>query len=374
MGTRITTSEIFGRRVFAKRAARRGEGFNVGLLLPASGAMGLLGPSAYACAQLGCEMWNDAGGVQGEPVRLTVLDSGESSPDLHPELDRLLAMGELDALVALCNTDVCQRVSRIVDSRVPLMFTPQFEGGGLPSWVHAFGETPDRQLLPALDWMTQRYRTRRWYLLGSDYCWPRRAHAAAVGHLKSAGAQVVGESYVPLGERDFEPVLEHIGRSRADAVLLTLIGSDAVHMCRAFGAAGLSDRVLRLSICVEENALLGMGYANTAGMFASAGYFASVDSDANGAFKERYHARFGARAPALNSQAQSVYEGFVHLQRQTQTPRTGRALRDGSVLDSVRAARPRRSQAEPSRDNPIYLAEAQGMTMRVIQSLAGARG
>jgi ABC-type branched-subunit amino acid transport system substrate-binding protein len=361
-------SESFGRRLLhgTRRSGR--ECFNVGLMVPASGAMGLLGPSAYACARLACETWNDADGVYGRRVELTVLDSGEDSATLDDELEGLLADGALDALVALCNTDVCERISQLVDHRIPVVFTPQFEGGGLPSWVHAIGETPERQLLPALDWMGARYRTRRWFLLGSDYCWPRQTHASAIRHLRSCGSEVVAQRYVPLGERDFEPVIEHLASSKADAVLINLIGSDAIHMCRAFGAAGLSDRMLRLSSCVEENALIGMGHANTSGMFVSAGYFANVDSDANGSFKEKYHQRFGDRAPVLNSLAQSVYEGFVHLREQT----LQRSAHDGrAALTSVRAGRMR---SRASANAPIYLAEADGMKMRVIQSLTGAPG
>lgn len=360
----MKSSESFGRTLLHRGTRRRRDIFRVGLLVPASGAMGLLGPSAYACARLACEVWNEDGGVYGSPVDLTVLDSGEDSVTLNRELSELLADDMLDALVVLCNTDVCERISRIVDSRIPVVFTPQFEGAGLPTWVHAIGETPERQLLPALDWMGAHCQTRRWFLLGSDYCWPRQTHALAKRHLHGSGAEVVAERYVPLGERNFDLVIEQLAASKADAVLINLVGSDAIHMCRAFGAAGLSDHILRLSGCIEENALMGMGSQNTAGMFVSAGYFANVDSEANGSFKEKYHHRFGERAPALNSQAQSVYEGFVHLRQQT----LKRASRENSVLRSVRTGR-----AHPNA-SPVYLAQAEGMKLRVIQALAGAPG
>ncbi|MEO6661448.1 MAG: substrate-binding domain-containing protein [Burkholderiaceae bacterium] len=361
----MKTSELFGRRLLRK-PVRQGDGFKIGLLLPLSGAMGLVGPSAFACARLACETWNDAGGANGSEVRLTVLDAGEDSMMLGDDLEQLLRARQLDALVVLSTTEVCYRLSRMVDARVPLVYTPQFEGDGLPAWVHTIGETPERQLVPALDWMADRYGVRRWYLLGNDYCWPRRSHNAAIAHIRGTGADVVAERYVPLGERDFTAIIEDIARSRADVVLVSLIGSDSVHMCRAFGAAGLSDRVLRLSICVEENALLGMGHHNTAGMFVSAGYFATVDSEANGAFKEKYHCRFGDRAPVLNSLAQSVYEGFVHLRRQTQ----GSVARGQQhALASVRG---KRADAADLRAAPIFMAEAEGLNMRVIQSLAGA--
>lgn len=366
MGTKVY-SEMFGRRMLRRSSSSRAGGFEIGLLIPASGPMGMLGPSALACARLACETWNATGGVRGREVRLTVLDAGEPSARLESELDRLLDDERLDALVTMSTTPVGHQVSEVVDARVPMVFTTQFEGSGLPAWVHAIGETPDRQLLPAISWMAEHCGVRRWYLLGNDYCWPRHTHRAAAAHLRGMGAQVAGERYLPLGERVFEPVVEDIARTRADVVLISLIGADSIHMCRAFGEAGLAGRVLRLSSSIEENALLGMGHRNTAGMFAVSGYFPSIESAANADFKERYHARFGERAPALNSLAQSVYEGLVHLQRQALDH--DRPPRREPTLASVRTQHQRDSGYGAE---PIFLAQADGLTMRVIQPLEAA--
>lgn len=81
---------------------------------------------------------------------------------------------------------------------------------------------------------------------------------------------------------------------------------------RAFGENGLSRNIFRLSCAIEENGLLAIGADNTDGLFVSSGYFASLDSDANMAFKESYYNHFGQRAPTLNALGQSTYEG-VHF-------------------------------------------------------------
>ncbi|MBA3478414.1 MAG: substrate-binding domain-containing protein [Lautropia sp.] len=360
----MKTSEAFGRKMLHRPAARS-QPFNIGLLIPTSGSLGLLGPSAYSCARLARDTWNANGGFNGREVRLAVLNASESSASLGDELDTMLRAREIDAVVALCNTAVCRRVSAVVDARVPLIYTPHFEGDGLPEWVHAIGETLVRQLVPALDWMTQHYQPRRWYLLGNDYSWPRRCHQVATSRIRAAGSEVVAERYVALGEHRFEPTVEHIRETRADAVLISLVGGESVYMCRAFGAAGLAGKVLRLSVCMEENAILGMGPENTDGMFVAAGYFANLDSDVNGAFKERYHAHFGDRAPMLNSLAQSVYEGVVHLQRQTRQADRGGA---SAVLPSVRGGG--RHSYDANRD-PVFLGSVEGLGVRVIQEIAG---
>lgn len=361
----MKTSEAFGRRLLRQRLERRSGAFNIGVLIPMSGAMGLLGPSAYACARLARDLWNERGGVDGREVRLTVLNASETAASLDAELGELIEEQRVDALVALSNTEVCRRIASVVGARVPLVYTPLFEGGGLPDWVHAIGETPDRQLLPAIDWMAGRYRPGRWYLIGNDYSWPRRSHEIAIPFIRSTGAEVVRERYVPLGERCFEAVVEDIAASRADVVLISLLAGDAVHLCREFERAGLGGRVLRLSICVEENAVLGIGHANSEGMFVAAGYFAALDSDVNGAFKERYRSQFGDRAPTLNSASQSVYEGFVHLQRQAEPD----ARRSGAL--GIPGVRDERRGAYDADRNPIFLGQVEGLGIRPIRRLVG---
>lgn len=357
-------SERYGRSLLREARAKRRDAFNVGLLIPTSGSMGLLGPCAYACARLASDLWNSDGGVDGREVRLTLLDSGETAEGLGTDVQAMIDSRDVDALVVLSNTAVCRQVAAAAGARVPLIYTPMFEGGGLPDWVHAIGETPDRQLLPAIDWVSERHRPRRWYLLGNDYSWPRRTHAIAIPFLKSSGASVVRERYVTIGERDYSEIIEDIVATRAEIVLMSLLAGDAVHMCRAFERAGLGGKVLRLSTCLEENAVLGVGQANSEGMFVAAGYFGALDSDVNAAFKERYRTRFGDRAPVLNSASQSVYEGFVHLHKQVHAE-------DRRALPGVRGGE---RQAYDARRNPIFLGEVEGLGIRPVRSLIGAPG
>ena len=89
-------------------------------------------------------------------------------------------------------------------------------------------------------------------------------------------------------------------------------------------------------------------------------------TDGNGAFRERYWSRFGERAPVLNALGQSTYEGVAFLRGLLDH----RQRDNGSVaFESVRATR-WRSNADKAM--PIYLAQADGMRFRVIQTLEGS--
>jgi len=349
-------------KVAIEREPLADDEIRVGMLIPMSGAAGLWGPSCLACATLATEDWNRAGGMRGRQVRLTVIDASDESETLEDEVRDLVADGGVAAMVGMHTSSVRERITRVVGGRLPLVYTPLYEGGRLPPGVMAIGETPNDQLLPALAWLSTRYRLSRWFLLGNDYCWPRRTHALASEALSAAGCEVSGNRFVPLGACDPERAVDEIRRSGAQAVLMSLVGQDAVDFSRAFGESGLGARVLRLSCAIEENGLLAMGADCTDGLFVAAGYFANLSTDRNSSFKERYWSRFGDRAPTLNALGQSTYEGVAFL-RGLMSRDTRRAEIE---FDSVRATQWR---SNTDKATPIYLAQAEGLALSVVRRL-----
>ena len=300
------------RRAGARLAAESGADFVVGLLVPINGSAGIWGPSSIACAQLAQAEINAAGGVLERRIRLRVIDSSDEALEVGSVTAELMHSGAIDAIVGMHTSQVRQRVLRDVARQIPDVYTPLYEGGERTPGVFALGETPEQQLRPAIEHLMARYRARRWMFIGNDYCWPRVSHRLAARYLRDRGGELVADRYLPFGVEDFAELLDEVRRLRPQALLLSLVGQDAVQFNRAFGDAGLARDVFRLSCAIEENGLLAIGADNTDGLFVSSGYFASLDNDANMAFKERYYNHFGQRAPTLNALGQSTYEG-VHF-------------------------------------------------------------
>jgi urea transport system substrate-binding protein len=351
---------------------RRERVFEVGLLVPTSGAAGIWGPSTIACARLASEEINRNGGLLGQEVRLRIVDAADEIGDLADHTDEMLESADIDAIVGMHISSVRQRLLGAVRGRVPYVYTPLYEGGERTPGVYAIGETPGQQLRPAIHALIERFGLTRWALLGNDYVWPRISHALARTYISQAGAEVLDDLYLPFGIDDFGPVLERLNVLKVDGLLLSLVGEDAVHFNREFGASGGRFRdVVRLSTAIEENGLLAIGAQNTERLHAAAAYFASVRSDANMAFKERYYTLFGERAPTLNALGQSTYEGMhflaallehsertgVHWSRPLREPLRYRSARDAAYIDNDRKL------------YPIYLAQAEGHLFEVGQRL-----
>lgn len=294
-------------------AAARRDRLTVGLFIPVSGPAGLWGPSCRACAELAAEEINRRGGLLGRDVALRIVDAGGTPEDIASDAELLIEDRDIDAIVGMHTSDVRVALGDAVAGTIPYIYTPLYEGGERRPGVYCIGETPARQLLQPLDWLAERYGARRWFLLGNDYVWPRRTHRLLRWHARGRDLDVTGERYVPFGTRRFEDTIDTIVESGADAVLLSLVGDDAVRFNRLFGAHPASEKILRFSCAIEENALMAIGAARTGGLFVSSGYHAGLRSGANGGFLERYHARFGERAPTLNAIGQSIYEGMHFL-------------------------------------------------------------
>jgi ABC-type branched-subunit amino acid transport system substrate-binding protein len=338
----------------------------VALCIPLGGAAGIWGPSALASAKLAAAELNAGSGIAGRTCRLITVNAADDMPGIEDTLQALLNDGEVDALVGMHTSAVRHRILQAVGGELPFVYTPLYEGGETTPGVYAIGETPARQLGPAIDWLSRHERPKRWLFVGNDYVWPRVSHGLARRYVAAAGAQVVAEHYLPFGTADFGLVLESLKRTRADAVLISLIGQDAVDFNRAFARQGLDRSALRLSCAIEENELLGIGAENTERLYVAAGYFGALDTQANLAFKERYHAHFGERAPTLNALGQSTYEGVHFLAALLSQESAGKG-RHAAI--SHRSARNAVYGADGISQSPIYLARADGHAFRVITSL-----
>ena len=354
------------------RPQHRRDHISVALCVPLGGTAGIWGPSALASARLAVSELNRGAGIGGRPCRLLTVNAADDAPDIEATLAELIDAGEIDAMIGMHTSGVRQRMLRAVGGQLPFIYTPLYEGGEDTPGVFAIGETTERQLQPALAWLARHRAPQRWLAVGNDYVWPRVAHRLAQPHIAAHGAALVAQTYLPFGTTDYSEVLDQIRRSRADAVLVSLIGQDAVAFNRAFGRAGLSRHVLRLSCALGENELLGIGVDNSDELYVACGYFASLDTDANLAFTERYHQHFGERAPTLSTFGQSTYEGVHFLAAlfdeaaqaaDTGWDRLGRApLRYRSARSDAESGQTRLGQQQA----PIYLARAEDNVFRVL--------
>lgn len=321
--------------------------FRIGLLVPQTGPMGITGPSGVDAALLAAHERNVRGGVRGRPVELVLVDSGRPPRAVAAEVTGLVGEGAVDALVGFHTSDVHQRVLRALaevpsSQRVDYVFTPPHEGGRLRPGESRLGPGPARQLSAALPWLLARHRVRRWALVGADYVWPRSVHRAARPLLHRGGAEVVLDLLVPVGQvrQHCEQIVERLRRAQADAVLLSVVGSDLAAVNEALRSDGLHRRLVRLSFALEENGLLACDGDDSGLLYAAMPSFTSLTDDGTLARLQSHRALFGPNAPVLDSYSHTLYEGIRRVCEGT----------SGSV------------------SAPVHLARAEGLRFEVVHS------
>ena len=345
--------------------------YDVALVVPLCGPAGIFGPSCELCAQLAADEINARGGVRGRQLRLFAVDGGRRPEQVADEVDVLVSVGAVDAVVGWHTSAVRQALVPRVAGRVPYVYTALYEGGERTPGVFLTGETPRRQILPAMRWLTRERGIRRWVIVGDDYIWPRRSAAAARRYVRACRTEVHEEIYVQLGNEEFSEVLRRVERSDCDGVLMLLVGDDAVQFNRQFAAAGLDARCVRLSPLMEENMLLAGGPESSRDLFSAAGFFEALPTAASLDFGARYASRFGADAPILNSLAESCYEGLILLDALIRRAGSTRLMSLLRAADSTGYDGPRGSvQLRGCHlDQRIYLAQAQGVDFDVVCGL-----
>lgn len=347
--------------------------YRVALLIPMCGTAGLWAPSCIASAEVALQELNAAAGIAGRQVEIVVIDAAlEAATPIEDVADELVSQGQIDAIVGMHISAVRQKLVATVRGRVPFVYTPLYEGGEASPGVFTIGDTPARQLGPAIGYMSARFKLKKWALIGNDYIWPRVSHAYAKNQLRHEHRELVYEKYLPFSSNSLADEVETIGTSGADAVLMSLVGQDAVEFNRLFGALGLSSKMFRLSCAIEENGLLASGARNLDRLFSSASYFAGLETPGNVAFRERYHSLHQERAPMLNALGQSTYEG-LHFLASLVKQSDGQWLRRAAAVPkpiTYKSARRGVYLTNAHNKSPVFLARANGFVFDDLMRLS----
>jgi urea transport system substrate-binding protein len=269
----------------------------VGVLQSLTGTMAISEITVKNAEMLAIEEINAAGGVLGKEIAAFVED-GASEPSIFAQKASKL-IGDSGVVTVFGGwTSASRKAMLPVFERTGnlLWYPVQFEGNECSSNIMYSGAQPNQQILPALTWAAaEGYKT--YFLIGSDYVFPRTANLILKKHIEDKGLETVGEAYVPLGGTDFSGVLSKIQSADPDIIFNTLNGDSNVAFFKQLKATGASfDDMPVMSFSIGEQEAGAMGADLVAGSYAAWNYFQSLDTPENAAFIAAYQAKFGADA------------------------------------------------------------------------------
>ena len=241
---------------------------------------------------------NEAGGVLGRPIKYVVADGQSDWPTFAREAERLITEEQVCTIFGCWASAGRKMVKPVVESHDHLLLYPvQYEGLETSPAIVYFGAAPNQQIIPAVEWAVKSLHKKRFFLIGSDYVFPRAANAIIKDYLKELGGEVVGEQYIPLGSSSTDAVIAAIVKAKPDMILNTINGDSNITFFRDLRAAGIrSATTPTLSFSISEQSLRNLGASILTGDYSAYTYFQSIDTPANRAFLERFHARYPQRA------------------------------------------------------------------------------
>ena len=290
----------------------------VGILHSLSGTMTASERPLQELLVMLIEQRNARGGLLGRPIEPVIVNP-RSDAKAHGTLAQSLLLEQKVAAIFGCwNSASRKEVLPIVERENGLLFYPsQYEGEEISPNIYYTGATPHQQALPAIDYLrTNGYR--RFFLVGSDYIYPRTTNAVIKGYLAAQGIADgdVTERYAPAGFAGWKTLVEDIRRfakgGRA-AIVATVSGDANLHFFRELARQGVGAETLPvMSLSINEAELPALMRWNIAGHLVAWNYLHSCDSEENRSFIADWR-RFSGQPNAMTNDAmEATWIGF-HL-------------------------------------------------------------
>jgi urea ABC transporter urea binding protein len=273
-----------------------GDTVKIGVLHSLSGTMAISESSLKDVVLYAVEEINQSGGVLGRKIEVVVEDPA-SDWDLFAEKARKLITRDKVAVVFGCWTSVSRKsVLPVFEEYNHLLFYPvQYEGEELSLNVFYTAAPPNQQLIPAAQYMLDE-GNKKFYLLGTDYVFPRTANKVLKAYLKAKGVpdSNIIEEYTPFHHQDYQTIVQKIKALAAsgDACVLSTINGDSnVPFYKEFANQGLTSADCPImAFSVAEDELRAMDVPPLVGHLACWNYFQSLDSSPNKAFVNGFKA------------------------------------------------------------------------------------
>ncbi len=306
--------------VVSTSAAKAADTIKVGVLHSLSGTMAISETTLKDVMLMLIEDQNAKGGLLGKQIEAVVVDPASDWPLFAEKARELIEKDQVDVVFG-CWTSVSRKsVLPVFEELNGLLFYPvQYEGEESSRNVFYTGAAPNQQAIPAVEYLMSEEGggAERWVLLGTDYVYPRTTNKILRAFLNANGVadEDIMEDYTPFGHSDWQTIVSEVkefaSAGKSTAVVSTINGDANVPFYKELANQGIKAEDLPVvAFSVGEEELAGIDTEPLIGHLAAWNYFMSVDTDANAAFIDNWHAFIGNEERVTNDPMEAHYIGF----------------------------------------------------------------
>jgi urea transport system substrate-binding protein len=284
----------------------------VGILHSITGTMAISETGSVQAEKLAIAQINAQGGVLGRQIDFVQEDGASDWPTFAEKARKLLINDKVPAVMGCWTSASRKAVLPIFEQQNGFLYYPTFYEGleESPNVIYT-GQEATQQIISGLDWVMREKGAESFYLIGSDYIWPRTSNKIARIHIEKNGKKVVGEDYFPLEHTQFNSTINRIRLQRPDVIYAIVVGGSNVAFYRQLKAAGIDltrEAPVLLTISVTEDEIRGIGGDNIEGAYACMKYFQSLDNPNNQEFVSAFKEMWGADM-VIGDVTQAAYLG-----------------------------------------------------------------
>jgi urea transport system substrate-binding protein len=270
------------------------ETIKVGILHSLSGTMAISEVSVKDAELLAIEEINAKGGVLGKQIEPIIEDGASDWPTFAEKARKLISSDQVATVFGGWTSASRKAMLPVFEELNGLLWYPvQYEGLESSPNIMYTGATTNQQIVPSVTWLLEN-RGKSFFLLGSDYVFPRTANLIIKKQLEAEGGKLVGEEYTPLGHTDYATIISKIQAAKPDIVYNTLNGDSNVAFFKQLKDAGISAQDLTtLSVSIAEEEVRGIGADILTGHLAAWNYYQTTATPENEAFVKAYKAKYG---------------------------------------------------------------------------------
>ena len=296
----------------------------VGILHSLSGTMAISESTLVDTEKMAIDEINAAGGVEVDgkkyKIEYIVEDGASDWPTFAEKSKKLIDQDKVPVVFGGWTSASRKAMLPVYESKDAFLYYPiQYEGQECSNNIFYTGATPNQQSEPATFFMFKKSPAagKPFFLVGSDYVFPRTSNTITKEQLKSLGGTVVGEDYLPLGNTEVAPIIAKIKKALPDGgvIINTLNGDQNVAFFKQIQDAGITPEngyyVMSYSIAEEEISTIGPEFLE--GHYGAWNYMMSIDTPASKKFADDFKAKYGADRVVADPQ-ESAYN-MVYLRK-----------------------------------------------------------
>lgn len=266
----------------------------VGVMHSLSGTMAISETSLKDAALMTIADINRNGGVMGRLLDPLVIDPASNWVSFADKARQLLAIEKVAVVFGCWTTSSRDAVRPVFEELNGLLFYPAQHGGeDMSRNIFYTGATPNQQAIPAVEYVmsVEGGAAKRFFLLGTDYVYPRMTNKILRAFLHSKAVQEtdINEVYTPFGHSDYQAIVSAIrtfSRRGKTCVVSTINGDSNVPFYKEMRNQGVTPAdVPVIAFSVGEEELRGTDTTPFVGNLSAWNYFMSLQNQENSKFK-----------------------------------------------------------------------------------------